>query len=44
MKWYFCLNEGGLPNFAEPMLAAVHSALQNTTLNRTSFTMAPPTS
>jgi len=32
MKWYFCLNEHGMNGFAESMFAAVHSALQNTTL------------
>lgn len=32
MKWYFCLNENALPNFAECIVAAVNSCLQNTSL------------
>lgn len=32
MKWYFCLNEAGLNIFAECVVVAVNSALQNTTL------------
>ena len=32
MKWYFCINQSGLNGLGEPMLAAVHSCLQNTSL------------
>lgn len=32
MKWYFCLNEEGLPGFAEIVLVAAHSARQRTSL------------
>jgi len=42
MKWYFCLNEGGLSSFAEPTLVAVHSALQNTTLEPHFIYDGPP--
>lgn len=32
MKWYFCLNQDALPQFSECVIAAVHSCIQNTTL------------